>query len=149
MMFLYSRQAIVFLFSMHTNVMPVARDLCTLSRWQRGISFLETDSSINVFWNIYGNIMIFIGRANGFLLRNIFYGDPAEAIDIKADTYCNTPCEKGTQGCLKYDRARPGDAWMLLHVYPSLCGMGAAMIVCGLLLPQLFYVYFGCIKRNT
>mmetsp|Transcript_10850 Transcript_10850/g.19300 ORF Transcript_10850/g.19300 Transcript_10850/m.19300 type:complete len:449 (+) Transcript_10850:98-1444(+) len=42
MLFIYTRQLLVFLYALETNVLPVARDVCAMWRWMHGKAYVPT-----------------------------------------------------------------------------------------------------------
>eukprot|EP00929_Paragymnodinium_shiwhaense_P023453 TRINITY_DN14672_c0_g1_i4.p1 TRINITY_DN14672_c0_g1~~TRINITY_DN14672_c0_g1_i4.p1 ORF type:complete len:543 (-),score=89.01 TRINITY_DN14672_c0_g1_i4:171-1763(-) len=119
MMFLvYFQQLCVIVFAIHTNVLPIARDVCTMWRWQRGnAAFLKKTAKIVVAFMQYG----------------IFFDVDKELEKVLDNT---TLCEAEPKG--DHYRMVISDRKKMAREYPMAMFGGTFCIVALLILPQVF-----------
>lgn len=117
MFLIYYRQLFVVVHAVDTNILPVARDICTLWRWQGGHER-----------SMAGAAMLFRWLQSYFLLL-----DPTPEIDMKANPSMGGYCNES------FRRMQTSDDLLLVEKYPQqmVCGI-SAILVC-LILPQVFY----------
>eukprot|EP00929_Paragymnodinium_shiwhaense_P073595 TRINITY_DN3756_c0_g1_i2.p1 TRINITY_DN3756_c0_g1~~TRINITY_DN3756_c0_g1_i2.p1 ORF type:complete len:566 (-),score=94.68 TRINITY_DN3756_c0_g1_i2:117-1775(-) len=127
MFWVYFQQLCVIVFAIHTNVLPIARDICTMWRWNAGKA-------------------LFLKKTAGFVVTFLQYGiwfNIEEELDkvVGGDT---DVCEAGG----KHYRMVTSDRIEITREYPrAMCG-GTAMIVCILVLPQVFRGLHGLIMES-
>eukprot|EP00746_Dinoflagellata_sp_MGD_P021130 gnl/MRDRNA2_/MRDRNA2_149305_c0_seq1.p1 gnl/MRDRNA2_/MRDRNA2_149305_c0~~gnl/MRDRNA2_/MRDRNA2_149305_c0_seq1.p1 ORF type:complete len:451 (-),score=63.11 gnl/MRDRNA2_/MRDRNA2_149305_c0_seq1:30-1382(-) len=122
---IYDRQLHVVVFALHTNILPVARDVCTLWRYQTGkVEFLHRIAAV-VRWG----------------MRYILVYDPEEDIMDRCDPDKGGYCDE------KYERMRNSDLQELWIKYPGLMWGGTIGIWLFFILPQIVYCSSKYIKQ--
>jgi hypothetical protein len=116
---IYVRQFFVLLQSLDTDVLPVARDVCTLWRW---------DAGKDPYFKKVGAIF-------GFLAHYVLIGDVEEALDHRADPEGDGYCTDD------YRRLLIADMWELSQKYPSYTWGFIALLVVFIVMPQIFHTF--------
>jgi len=108
--FLYLRQLFVVVFALKTKVLPAARDVCTMWRWQEGES----------------QYLVLVAKIFSFLADKMSLVDTRYALDAITDDMeegTGHPCET------KYRRMLRSDHVDLIKEYGGPMGLGIAFIV--------------------
>eukprot|EP00929_Paragymnodinium_shiwhaense_P012209 TRINITY_DN11898_c0_g1_i1.p1 TRINITY_DN11898_c0_g1~~TRINITY_DN11898_c0_g1_i1.p1 ORF type:complete len:507 (-),score=75.43 TRINITY_DN11898_c0_g1_i1:475-1995(-) len=120
-LFLYSRQLFVIIYALHTNMLPVARDVCTCYRYLVGKAKLMEKTSIAVaFWLKHGLVM-----------------DATDTVKQIGEDFCTD----------ETDRMRVPEWEQMLETYPRYVTGGFALLFIFVFLPQLTYVSYDFIKK--
>eukprot|EP00928_Gymnodinium_smaydae_P022067 TRINITY_DN18654_c1_g1_i1.p1 TRINITY_DN18654_c1_g1~~TRINITY_DN18654_c1_g1_i1.p1 ORF type:complete len:490 (+),score=96.03 TRINITY_DN18654_c1_g1_i1:289-1758(+) len=120
MFLFYSRQFVVILYAFDTNVLPIARDVCTMWRWEmRKEKWL---SSVPSLYRIFEKYVLVMDIRD----RLIEVGN--------WDDICVTS---------KYDRMRGTDVARMIYEYPGECAAMLAILVTIFFAPQVIYLING------
>jgi len=111
---LYTRQCIVLLYALDTNVLPMARDVCTLWRW-------ETDRAKTVHFNLVATAYHFVALGTISVREKL----------LEVGYACDED---------KFDRMRTDDMLRVIAAYPNICTFGAIILVTIFIAPQLIYL---------
>jgi len=128
--FIYVRQLFVVAFALKTGVLPAARDVCTMWRWQEGQS----------------EYMIILAKIFTFIVDNLTLVDARYRLDAlieKEEDEMDNPCET------EYRRMLNSDQMELLKEYPWHLGMGIAGIVVVLFGRRLMVGIYTCFGKNA
>lgn len=122
---IYNRQLNVVVYALHTNVLPVARDVCTLWRYETGkVEFLHKTAAV-IRW----------------AMRYMLLYDPQEDVTERCDP------DKGGYCDQKFERMRSSDVQEMWTHYPGLMWGGTIGIWVLFVLPQVVYCNSKYIKR--
>merc|ERR1719393_674625 len=118
----YFRQLFVILFALETNMLPVARDVCTCYRYLNGdAQFLHKLSVLVSFWIQHGLVM-----------------DLTPEIKRQGHDFCEHN---------DADRMHNSQVLEMVHRYPLIVSACLVVLVVLLLLPQIGYVAYDCIRK--
>lgn len=122
---IYFRQLNVIVYALHTDVLPVARDMCTFWRYQTGQAEHLKRIQVVVRW----------------ILANLLVMNPETEITEKCD-----PEITGKDGSLgyctpKYERMRNSDMAEMWSLYPDVLLGGTAVIIVVFIIPQVGYTF--------
>jgi len=118
MFFVYLRQLFVVIHALDTDVLPVARDVCTFWRWQVG-------KEHSMHW---------LASFFRWVEAHVLITDPGAALETVADPAQGGYCHSN------YTRMVNSDVAVLAQKYPWQTACSIAVIVVFLVLPQVFYV---------
>mmetsp|Transcript_135576 Transcript_135576/g.306764 ORF Transcript_135576/g.306764 Transcript_135576/m.306764 type:complete len:480 (+) Transcript_135576:67-1506(+) len=114
--FVYLRQLSVIIFALDTNVLPIARDMCTYSRWLN-------DEGKSVGW--------WVGPLFKFACKTIFVLDPTEDIQLVTDPAVGGFCT------MEYSRMMLSDTWAISWKYPKAMSIGVMVLTLLLVVPEI------------
>eukprot|EP00404_Azadinium_spinosum_P062182 CAMPEP_0180696424 /NCGR_PEP_ID=MMETSP1038_2-20121128/2966_1 /TAXON_ID=632150 /ORGANISM="Azadinium spinosum, Strain 3D9" /LENGTH=484 /DNA_ID=CAMNT_0022727891 /DNA_START=65 /DNA_END=1516 /DNA_ORIENTATION=- len=117
---LYIRQLFVVLFAVHTNILPMARDVCTMYRFNHDEAHTFKVSAQLIRW----------------AMNNLIVVNVAEDIDEVVQQKLDSDCEG------RYLRMQGHDIVMLLNTYPLQCCAGIASIFFFLFMPQVAHLLY-------
>jgi len=127
---IYLRQLFVVAFALKTNVLPAARDVCTMWRWHEGESkYMLLFAKMCLFFTDYLSLV------------DTQYG--LDKLTEEMEERTEHPCET------KYRRMMRSDAMELLHEYGWPLGLGIAFIATVLFGRRLMKAVYRALKRDA
>lgn len=118
---IYARQYSVLIHGLHTNVLPVARDVCTFYRWQTGTQ-VEGEGS-HMTTTVFST------------LEHFLFINCKPVIEERGKRHCLHSADPGD----KFSRIKLSAIFDLFSQYPPIMYGGMAFIAFFTLIPQIFF----------